>query len=517
MDFTCILLHQSFCHLCDNCQMIETRVNVRMLLLGILIAIVLVQPVAARDDLPPLMTDGRFSGFDARAFVSSRHPLLTSSAEVISHWAAYYRVNPILLAHAIELGHAGTAPTGEAIKGLAASLARMDSDRLESSGDSPDNRRQLAERLGQALTLTSESAEQLIDQTMADVAAAGLSLPLAVVNGLPPAFDLPFARPQKWQFNGVHTWTGDNDGSPMSSLDFARTFSLKWGDNTSSDWVSASHDGEVTVFSSCFVSVQHDSGWGTRYYHLDNLQVVNGQRVLAGDPIGNYANELDQALCSGGHSNLPHVHFALLKDGQYVSLQDIELSGYAVHPGTSSYDQARDRMWLEKRGIRYYTFNLPVGTEEGDNAIDYRYNGMWYSPVSNGHGLNVEITEFPGEEASRQSVFIVVYTYDDSGLANFYVGNTDFKRWRSDQAMLIDMLQTAGGDFTNLAAIDFNEPDDVKPAGQAEIGFLDCNNAVIRLDLDERSSGQPTEHFIELVKLIGVPEHVCEAAPLALP
>ena len=153
----------------------------------------------------------------------------------------------------------------------------------------------------------------------------------------------------------------------------------------------------------------------------------------------------------------------------------------------------------------------------GDNTIDYRYNGMWYSPASNGHGLNVEITEFPGQETSRKSVFIVVYTYDDAGLANYYVGNADFERWRSDETMVIDMLQTAGGDFTNLAAIDFNDPNEVKPAGQAEIGFLDCNNAVLRLDLDERIVGRPIEHLVELVKLIGVPEHVCKAAPLALP
>lgn len=484
---------------------------------GLLLATVLAQAALARDDLPPVSTDARFSGFDARTHISNHHPALASSAEVISHWAAYYRVNPILLTNFIEAGLKKQLPTPEAIKNLAASLARLDSGRLESSTDTADQRAELAEGLGRMFALTSESAAQLIDQTVAELSAAGLSLPLAITGDTPPALDLPFAQPQAWQFNGAHTWTGDDDGTPLSSLDFTRTWALNWGNDTSTDWVSAAHDGEVTVYSSCFVQVQHDSGWSTRYYHLDNLQVVNGQRVLAGENIGNYADSEEQALCSGGNSTGPHVHFALLRDGQYVSLQDIPLSGYQVHPGDSSYDSAQHRMWLEKRGIRYFAFNLPVATQTGDNTIDYRYNGMWYSPASNGHGLNVEITEFPGEETSRKSVFIVVYTYDDAGLANFYVGNADYERWRSDETMVIDMLQTAGGDFTNLAAIDFNDPDEVKPAGQAEIGFLDCNNAVLRLDLDERIAGQPVEHLVELVKLIGLPEHVCEAAPLALP
>ena len=39
----------------------------------------------------------------------------------------------------------------------------------------------------------------------------------------------------------------------------------------------------------------------------------------------------------------------------------------------------------------------------------------------------------------------------------------------------------------------------------------------IELDLEERDTGQPVEHTIELVKLIGAPSHVCEAASVALP
>jgi len=489
--------------------------NGPMLATLVLLTILIAVSASADNDRPVVPADGRFSGFDARAYVLQRHPALAEVQEAISHWAAYYNVNPILLAHLVSELAGRQAPDSDSVRRLAHSLHRLDAGRARKQGEADFSRPELAGQLSGQFGISTETAERLIDQSILDADRAGVSVPMVFANDSPPAFDLPFARPQIWQFNGVHTWTGDDDGTPMSSLDFTRTWKLNWGDSTEYDWVSASHDGEVTVYSSCFAQVQHDSGWATRYYHMDNLQVVTGQRVKAGDLLGNYASQEAQALCSGGHSTGPHVHFALLKNGQYHSLQDIELSEYLVHPGNSSYDSSID-MWLEKRNERYFAFSGRISVQEGDNTIDYRYNGMWYSPENNGHGLNVEITEFPGEPESRKSVFLVLYTYDDSGQANFYVGNEDFSRWRSDETLVIDMLQTAGGDFTNLSAIDFDEPDQVMPAGQAEIGFLDCNRAIVQLDLDERGAGQRVTHSIELVKLIGVPEHVCEAASLPL-
>lgn len=483
----------------------------RLTLLWFLLWAATVVPSMAAD--PPAgslaILDSRFSGFDGIAYVRSRHPALAAHAEAISHWAGYYGANPILLVRALDLGSAAVPVDGSAIRSLAKRISA-----LASAGDET---LRLAPALSQTLSVSLLDAEALLEGTRLAMRAAGLPRPLAVVEASPPALDLPFADPQAWQFNGAHTWTGSDDGTPMSSLDWASSWSQGWGDDTSNDWVAAAHDGEVTVFSSCFVHLQHPGGWSTRYYHLDNLVVTTGQRVRAGDRLANYANDEEQALCSGGHSNTPHVHFALLRDGQYVSLGDIALSGYAVHPGRSSYDSNRDRMWLEKRGRRYYAFDLPLGRQPGDNTIDYRYNGMWYSPDHDGHGMNVEITESAVGAGSRKTVFLVMYTYDDSGEANFYVGNRDFERWRSDESQAIDLLQTAGGDLTDLSPIDFDDPDEVMPAGQAEVRFLDCNRALIDLLLYERTSGQPVGHSLELQRLVGVPPHVCEAASLPLP
>jgi LasA protease len=479
----------------------------------ILLAALAVPAAPATPELP-LRMDARFSGFDIIAHVRRTQPALADRAEAISHWAGYYSVNPLLLARLVR---ERAAPDAAAVAALARALSAAAAPMMDREPAIRVDDAELARALGQALALPSATAEALVAATQADMSAAGLWRLQAVPADSPPALDLPFAPPLAWQFNGAHTWTGSDDGSPMSSLDFASSWSKDWGDDTSGDTVTAAHDGEVTVLSGCFVQVQHDGGWGTRYYHLDGVSVTTGARVQAGDPLGVYANQETQALCSGGHSTGPHLHFALLRDGQYASLDAVALSGYGVHPGDTSYDTSHDRMWLEKRGQRYYAFGPAIAQEPGDNTIDYRYNGMWYAPEHDGHGLNIEITETAAGDHSRKTVFVVMYTYDDAGAANFYVGNRDFDRWRSDESQVIDLLQTAGGDLAQLSPIDFDDPDQVTPAGRAVVRFLDCNQAQVELMLDERTSGQPVEHTLELIRLIGVPSHVCDAASLPLP
>jgi hypothetical protein len=485
-------------------------------LLIILLTAGMPKPSLAASPAVPLTMNSSYSGFDSIDYIEKNHRDLRPFAEAISHWAAYYSINPILLTQVLNARAKGELPTHEIIETVAGDLAVLAGDQSRTDHVDGTPADGLAARIDKQFSLGADTSARVLELTRIESASAGLAIELINSPEKPPALDLPFTKPQAWQFNGVHTWTGNDDGSAMSSLDFTRTWSQNWGDNTSTDWVDSAHDGEVTVYSSCFVQVQHDSGWATRYYHLDNLQVATGDRVKAGDQLANYANQRDQALCSGGSSTGPHLHFALLKDGTYFSLQDIALSGYLVHPGDSSYDSARSRMWIEKRGTRFYAFDKTLVQQEGDNTIDYRYNGMWFSIDHNGHGLNVEITESGEDDSSRKTVFVVMYTYDDEGLANFYVGNRDFDRWRPDESMVIDMLQTSGGDFSSLSPVDFNNSDEVRPAGTAEVQFLSCSEAHIYLDLDERSAGQPNEHSISLVKLIGVPDHVCEAASLPL-
>lgn len=471
----------------------------------------------ANDQTVIIGMDNRFSGFDAIGHIKRNHGSLAAQAESISHWAAYFSVNPVLLTHVAKARYEVELLDSSAIRSLAKSLASLKIVEDEAAHDEDLTRQALHEGLSSTFGFSPVSATRVLDLSRKETVAAGLNIVLTEASATPPALDLPFSRPQAWQFNGVHTWTGDDNDSAMSSIDFVRDWSIDWGDDTSEDWISAAHDGQVSVYSSCYMQILHDSGWATVYYHMDNLQVKTGQSVTAGEAIGNYAKDRDQALCSGGKSTGPHLHFALQRDGQHYSLQDIALSGYIIHPGTSSYDTARSRMWLEKRATRYFAFDEAIAQEEGDNTIDYRYNGMWYSPDHDGHGLNIEISEFPQGDSPRKSVFIVMYTYDDFGLANFYAGSRDYDRWRSDESMTVELLQTSGGDLTNLLPIDFSDPEHVESSGALTVRFLDCQNAEIDYGLKERSSGQVVNHSISLTRLIGVPEHVCEAASLDVP
>ncbi len=470
--------------------------------------------LAASAGALPLWMDSRFSGFDTISHVQRTLPALADQAELISHWSGYYNVNPLLLARLVE----STATTDSvSIRTLARDLGAIASEHRERPVNDFAVTESLADALRGSLPLSPPLLEAALSAARADMAGAG---PWRVQNDiadLPPALDLPFRSDLRWSFNGTHTWTGNDDGGPMSSIDFASSWSQSWGSDTSGDVVAAAHDGEVTVYSSCYVQVQHPNGWATRYYHLDEVTVRTGEHIRAGDPIAIYASAYDQAICQGGHSNLPHLHFALLRDGSYASLAGVALSGYLVHPGRQSYDADRDHMWLQKRGSRFYAFGQTIGRQPGDNTIDYRYNGMWYSPEHAGHGLNIEISEWPEEDTSRKAVFVALYTYDDDGIANFYVGNRDFERWRADEPMQIDLAQTAGGNFTDLAPIDFDDPAQYQVTGQVELLFEDCNTVWVDLQLAERTTGLPVDHAVELMRVIGVPPHVCDAASLPLP
>ena len=78
-----------------------------------------------------------------------------------------------------------------------------------------------------------------------------------------------------------------------------------------------------------FVEVKHPDGHRTRYAHLDDIDVTEGQAVTMGDPVG--------SLGSTGGSTGPHLHFEVLD--AYGRKIDPESVGYAVSqeiPGESA-------------------------------------------------------------------------------------------------------------------------------------------------------------------------------------
>lgn len=160
------------------------------------------------------------------------------------------------------------------------------------------------------------------------------------------SMDLPWPSGY-WYSGGAHSNTGS--GYPYSSLDF-NNGSGNWGSNT--PYVQAAHGGTVTRFSSCNIRVTHASGYSTNYYHMSNLQYNSGDSVQPGAWLGRYANSYNQALCEGGQSSGPHVHFTLLYNGQQVSLHNQYMSGHRIDVGNSNYDDNCNRFYFERNGYR---------------------------------------------------------------------------------------------------------------------------------------------------------------------
>ena len=139
----------------------------------------------------------------------------------------------------------------------------------------------------------------------------------------------------------------------MASIDFARWES--WGD-VIVDPTVASGSGKVKVNSSCMITLIHANGWSTSYYHMDKLMFETGDTVEINQPIGYYADNESQALCNGGFSTGPHVHWTLRKDGQAHSLLDVVLSGWTFHPGQSDYDSNCNRMYAHRDGEKWCAY-----------------------------------------------------------------------------------------------------------------------------------------------------------------
>ncbi len=171
-----------------------------------------------------------------------------------------------------------------------------------------------------------------------------------VFNDLVPPnnmMQMPWREGYSWKPNGAHSTSGS--GFPLSSIDFAYNWP-RWGGQTYS--VTAAHSGYVRVYSKCNVRVNNANGWSTNYYHMQNIEVSNGQWVNINTKLGVYASDKSTALCQGGSSTGPHLHFSLLYNGYYKSLQNVNLGPYVINVGNYSYDNNCSRYWLYQANSR---------------------------------------------------------------------------------------------------------------------------------------------------------------------
>lgn len=397
--------------------------------------------------------DEMFS-FDVAAYLNENAPHLGSYAESISHFAGYHAINPKILIAIMEMQSGIVSQsTSDSINEPFRSL----SDQLGFDAQLNDIAERLAFRLADKTTEPigysnppatvdkNKILKELLGLRSANRASSGessiaeLTAIYATLFGpitdnssttrdsiqdfniesssdLPNSLQLPFPIGEYWSVGGSHTHTGSGS-FPMSSLDMHRFG--RWGDDISHLFVTAAADGVVKVHSSCFMEIIHDSGWSTTYYHLSNIVVKDGERVERNDNIANYANTIQQALCNGGHSTGPHLHFSVKKDGQYIHMDGEALSGYEVHTGRHSYDTDCNYFWLEREGQRHCAHSLIFnhGVPDSEPTVAWLDNGKSVTDLS---VSNQEVRYF-GIEVPRNALSLSITTKNGQGHLRLFV------------------------------------------------------------------------------------------------
>lgn len=306
-----------------------------------------------------IYTPTEMLSFSIQKFLEKNAPHLLKFSETISHWSAYSTISPKVLIALIEY-------KTQLISNVTANEIEIN-DPFSNWSDEIGFSEQIKDIATQVSTLyyqeknSNISASIIFSESTFNDTKDFLKIymqffPKSLTNtrhktytkkttkSIDKLFQLPYLIGDSWYFGGSHTNTGSGS-YPQSSLDFYGNTG-GWGSDTSNTWIASSHGGRVVKHSSCFLEIIGANGWSTTYYHLDNIQVNTNQVISSNTAIANYANTLAQALCGGGFSTGPHLHFSLKYNGFAKDLNNIKLSGYTVHTGRYSYDTNCDYFWI---------------------------------------------------------------------------------------------------------------------------------------------------------------------------
>lgn len=83
------------------------------------------------------------------------------------------------------------------------------------------------------------------------------------------------------------------------------------------------------------IEIRHPEGWSTFYYHLERVDVILGQRIIAGNNIG---------LCdnTGKYTTADHLHFELREGGIKIDPAGYFNAAYDGFPiGSAQWDKPR--------------------------------------------------------------------------------------------------------------------------------------------------------------------------------
>jgi len=359
----------------------------------------------APGSIPETLADGQFvygpnvGNFDIKTYLEERHSSIAIYADDIEEWARYASVNPMVILTILELkskavtstvltqeiidkaagypqsdfatqvmnlskelAHnfykhlytSGSRKPKAALPSTPESIEFGDHHVIEYSGDSSSGSYAVASTLAKNLSYNDWSS--ILDPTNPNgfletyKSLFTESDPLDNSNNInptstPPAdyFQFPFPVGETWFFNGPHDWDGDKTltSDPLSSIDF---FTYEGtSTNPPNRFATAARGGTLQHINnhSCWVEIDHGDKWKTSYFHLINTRADGG--VNRNDHVGQISTD----ICgTNGWADLPQVHFSLLYDGAFVSLEGVRLSFWTIHTGDVPYTSG----YLERDG-----------------------------------------------------------------------------------------------------------------------------------------------------------------------
>ena len=328
----------------------------RYLILSVLLSIFVVLPLSASDNAyhgpvlradyeGPILVDNsqyRYTANDrleffTEPFLSRDMPEFLPLRPAIDTWASRHNVHPRLLSLVVRDYFVGRQVLGERsefdeVARLAAALDSVYQTQKGHPLAATRAVRAVADGLAFELRLPSEWSTERTT---------------GVRRGGNPTlfgyFQPPWRIGESWAGGGAH---GDTGSGLQNALDFIGG-SAGWGDDTSLWWVAAMQSGTARVWSSCGMSIIHDDGWVTDYYHLDNIQVTDMQSVQRDVQLSNYADNLAQATCTGGASTGPHIHMSVSWDGERVLVDEseIDFTAFSHHVGVGQDDSNCNTSW----------------------------------------------------------------------------------------------------------------------------------------------------------------------------
>lgn len=291
----------------------------------------------------------RYTGSDRLTFstedwASLHEPALLPYVGSIDSWGSRYSLHPRVLGQLVAAHFDRVPPlTRLAAMDRIAQISTGLSTVFDSGSDDPFAATQALDAVAQAYgILRWEPAEELAEPSL----NAGRGSSPAPLFGY---FQPPWEVGETWAGGGAH---GSNGSGTQNALDFWGDY-RGWGEDLSNFWVAAMQAGTVRVWSSCSLAIVHPNGWVTDYYHLDHIQVADRSKVDRNTRIALYADNVDQALCSGGSSSGPHVHVSLSYDGSRVLVNEdqVDFTAFSHHVGQGQYDSNCSRSFYNHSAL----------------------------------------------------------------------------------------------------------------------------------------------------------------------